>query len=253
MKKDLRSLYNKVYAEGAYSKFFTFLSYREAMEIIKSENWEGKKVLEIGCGEGDLASLIAFHGGNVTAIDFSAEAIKIAKKKYSLDKCEFICCDYKDISDKYDIVVMKGVLEHTEDPFKTLSYIKDKLLLNNNSKIITSSPSFLNVRGYIWMTLQLLFDIPMSKSDIHFLCPFNFEEYAEKLGGKLAYKSCDQDWGHGERLIIDFEKRLVNALRDAEMNGNAGKLISWLKKTIQYKNYTDFSGANIVYILSFDK
>lgn len=43
MKKDLKSLYNKAYAEGASSKFFTFLSYREAMEIIKSANWEGKK------------------------------------------------------------------------------------------------------------------------------------------------------------------------------------------------------------------
>jgi len=253
MKKDLKALYNKVYAEGAYSKFFTFLSYQEAMVIIESADWEGRKVLEIGCGEGDLASIIAFHGGNVTGIDYSEEAIKIAKKKYCLDNCQFICCDYKDISERYDIVVMKGVLEHTEDPLNTLFHIKTRLLRNKHSKIITSSPSFLNVRGYIWMTLQLLFDVPMSKSDVHFLCPFDFEKFAAKLDAQLTYKSCFQDWGHGERLIIDFKKRLKNALRDAGMKGHVEKLISWLKKTLPYKNYTDFSGANIVYILSFGK
>ncbi len=253
MTKDLKNLYDKVYAEGAYSKFFTFLSYREAMVLIKSADWEGRKVLEIGCGEGDLASIIAFHGGKVTAIDYSEEAIKIANKKYNLDNCRFICCDYQDMSEKYDIVVLNGVLEHTEDPLDTLFFIKNKLLQNKHSKIITSSPSFLNVRGYIWMTLQLLFDVPMSKSDVHFLCPFDFEEFSEKLDANLTYKSSDLDWGHGERLIIDFKKRLVNALRDAGMKGNVDKLIFWLKKTIPYKNYDDFSGANIVYILSFDK
>lgn len=252
MSKDLKNLYNKVYAEGAYSKFFTFLTYREAMLIIESANWEGKKILEIGCGEGDLASIIAYHGGEVTAIDYSKEAIKIAKKKFTLDNCQFICCDYKDISDKFDIVVMKGVLEHTKDPYEALFYIKDKLLLNKSSKIITSSPSFLNVRGYIWMTLQLLFDIPMSKSDVHFLCPFDLEEYTERLGGKLVYKSCDQDWGHGERLIIDFEKRLKNALRDTGLNGNIEKLLSWLKKTLLYTNYSEFSGASVIYTISFN-
>lgn len=253
MSENLKNLYDKVYAEGAYSKFFTFLSYPWVMAIIESAEWEGKKVLEIGCGEGDFASIIAFHGGSVTAIDYSKEAIKIANKKYSLDNCYFICCDYQDMSEKYDIVVLNGVLEHTEDPLDTLIHIKNKLLQNKHSKIITSSPSFLNVRGTIWMALQLLFDVPMSKSDVHFLCPFDFEEFSEKLGANLTYKSSDQDWGHGEKLIIDFKKRLVNALRDAGMKGNVERLMTWLNKTLPYKNYTDFSGAVIIYTLSFDR
>jgi SAM-dependent methyltransferase len=252
MMRDLKSYYDQLYSDGAYSKRFTFKSYQEVTTIIERANWAGKKVLEIGCGEGGLASIIAFHDGDIIAIDYSEEAIKIAKKSYILDNCKFVCCNYKDISDKFDIVVMNGVLEHVEDPYDTLNYIKNNLLLNKDSKIITGSPSFLNVRGYIWMTLQLLFNIPMSLSDVHFLCLFDMEKFVEKLGGKLDYKSCDQDWGHGEGLIIDFEKRLVNALRDAGMKGDIEKLICWLKKTLPYKNYTDFSGANIVYTISFD-
>ena len=69
---------------------------------------------------------------------------------------------------------MQGVLEHLDKPFKTLRSI---IIANlkKNGQFITSSPSFLNPRGYVWMTLQLLFDVPMSLTDIHFLCPFDFE------------------------------------------------------------------------------
>ena len=102
------------------------------------------------------------------------------------------------------------------------------------------------------MTLQLLFDVPMSKSDLHFLCPFDFEEYTERLGGRLTYRTCFQDWGHGERLIIDFKKRLTNALKDAGMKGDVDRFLAWLKKTVPYRNYTDFSGANIVYTIDFE-
>ena len=35
-------------------------------------------------------------------------------------------------------------------------------LLKKDGILLTSSPSFLNPRGYVWMTLQLLFDVPMS-------------------------------------------------------------------------------------------
>lgn len=74
-----------------------------------------------------------------------------------------------------------------------------------------------------------------------------------KYSGRLSHKSCDQDWGHGERLIVYFEKRLVNALRDAGMKGDVKKMISWLKKTLPYNNNTDFLRANIVYTIGFEK
>ncbi len=251
MVEDLKNLYEKIYDEDSRA-FFSFIFYRDAMVIVQSAEWEGRKVLEIGCGEGGLASIIAFHGAEVTAIDYSKEAIKIAEKKYSLENCQFKCCDYRDVSDRFDIVVMQGVLEHTDDPYETLLYIKENLLMNTHSKIITGSPSFLNPRGYIWMTLLLLFDVPMSLSDIHYLCPFDLEKFTKKLEGKLTYKSSDQDLGHGERLLIDLKKRLNNALCDAGMKGNVDRLISWLAKTLPYENHANFSGANIVYTITFD-
>ncbi len=66
-----------------------------------------------------------------------------------MDNCKFVCCDYKDISGKYDIVVMNGVLEHMENPYDTLKHVKDNFLLNKDSIIISGRPSFLNVNGKI--------------------------------------------------------------------------------------------------------
>ncbi len=76
--EDLKSHYNQIYSKGVYSKHFTFKSHQEMMAIIEGASWMGKRVLEIGCGEGDIASMIAIHGGGVWAIDYSEEAIKIA-------------------------------------------------------------------------------------------------------------------------------------------------------------------------------
>ncbi|MBN1385104.1 MAG: methyltransferase domain-containing protein [Elusimicrobia bacterium] len=252
-KKDLKAIYNRWYKDGAYEHSFTFLPYEESMTIIQSTNWEGRKVLEIGCGEGDLAAIIAYHGASVTAIDYSEEAIKIAKSKFNIKNLSFHCTQVEKLKSKFDVVVMQGVLEHIEKPFNMLGYIKSNLLRDKNSEIITESPSFLNPRGYIWMTLQLLFKVPMSLTDVHFLCPFDFEEIAEKLGMALSYKSCEQSWGGGQKLIIDFKKRLVNALRDAKMKADIKSLITWLEKAVRYSNYTEYSGASIVYRLFFGK
>ena len=102
------------------------------------------------------------------------------------------------------------------------------------------------------MALQLLLEVPMSLSDTHFLCPFDFEEYAKKLGAHLSYRSIDQDWGHGERLIVDFQKRLKNAFKDKGLDANTERFLNWLSKTVNYTTYSEFSGANIVYEFAFE-
>lgn len=102
------------------------------------------------------------------------------------------------------------------------------------------------------MALQLMQDVPMSLSDVHFLCPFDYEEFAKQLGANITYTSVDQDWGHGDRLIVDFRKRLTNAMGDKDLPANVDRLLDWLNKTIPYASHTEFSGANIIYELTFE-
>ena len=145
---------------------------------------------------------------------------------------------------------MEGTIEHMNDPFGALKEMAERQL-NRPGQIVTSSPSFLNPRGYIWMALQLLFDVPMSLSGRHFLCPFDFEEFAKKLGAQMDYLSVDQDWGHGERLIENFDRRLRNALCDRGLEADVDRFMDWLKRTIDHNAYAEFSGASVVYEFSF--
>jgi hypothetical protein len=98
------------------------------------------------------------------------------------------------------------------------------------------------------MTLQLLLDVPMSLTDLHFLCPFDFEEFAAKNNYNLETRSTDYDWGSGERTIVDFEKRLRNALRDADLdNSKVDRFLEWLAKAVPYHRHDEFSGATVAY------
>lgn len=246
--KDLTKVYDKVYHDDS-STFYSFNTFPESKLIIDMlPRWNGLKILEIGCGVGRLAAMLSFAGAeHVDAVDYSQEAISIAQKRISLENVHYQCVDYHDIEGLYDVVVLQGVLEHLDQPFEELSYMLDKLV-RQGGVVITSSPSFLNPRGYVWMTLQLLFDVPMSLTDLHFLCPFDFENFAKQNNLALDFRSTDQDWGSGERLLIDFKKRLPNALRDAGMDGSkVEKLLEWLDKASKCYHLDECSGATVAY------
>lgn len=245
---DLTKIYDEVYRNNS-SFFYSFNTFPESKLILEMlPRWNGLRVLEIGCGEGRLAAMMSFAGAShVDAIDYSEEAISIAQRRIQLDNVHYRCADYREIKEQYDVVVLQGVLEHLDAPFEELDYIL-KALVRDNGILITSSPSFLNPRGYIWMTLQLLFDVPMSLTDLHFLCPFDFEKFAISKGCKIEFRSTDHDWGSGERMLIDFNKRLPNALRDAGMNAiNVNRLLKWLERAMEYHDCNESNGATVVY------
>jgi ubiquinone/menaquinone biosynthesis C-methylase UbiE len=71
----------------------------------------GRRLLEIGCGGGDLALALKNRGFNVRAIDISAEAIESAKQKGVDAECADILT-YKD--QPFDIVLFTRSLHHIE-------------------------------------------------------------------------------------------------------------------------------------------
>jgi SAM-dependent methyltransferase len=244
---DLRKLYDKVYSQGA-DNFFSKNSFQESITIQQMcSDWNGLSVLEIGCGSGKLAALLGFSGALVDAVDYSEEAIKVAVSQFNIPGVTYSCKDFQSIKGSYDAIIMQGVLEHMDDPFNMLTTML-KSNLNENGFIITSSPSFLNPRGYIWMTLQLLFDIPMSLTDLHFLCPFDFEEFALANNLNLEYHSVDHERGAGELAIVDLKKRLTNALSDAGYkNDEVDRLLNWFSKAAKYYKRENYSGATVIY------
>lgn len=80
-------------------------------DLLKSKRFETGKTLILGCGKGYDAVLFAQHGFDVTAIDFSAEAVKHAQRlaEEKRVKIEFVKEDLFDyslgISEEFEYVV----------------------------------------------------------------------------------------------------------------------------------------------------
>lgn len=247
---DLKKIYDSVHA--AEEQFFTVPPIIESIEIFKEiPDWSGMNVLEIGCGVGDLAAMIAGSDARkVTACDYSKESIDKANNSYqNIENLQFICDDCHNLkfNEKFDIVIMQGTLEHFDNPFSSLNEIINKFL-KDDGLLLNSCPAFYNPRGYVWMTLSLLFDVPMSLTDLHFLDVEDFKKFCSKNKLSLEWRSIHHDWASGDGLIEDFKKRLVNALRDAGLpNNNVDKLLKWLKESNNYYARTESSGAEIIY------
>jgi len=74
------------------------------------------RVLEIGCGAGDLLSRLAHLGCKAHGIEVSEEAFAILEKRFAgVDNPTFSFGDFQERNDTYDAVLAFEVLEHVED------------------------------------------------------------------------------------------------------------------------------------------
>lgn len=104
---------------------------------------QAKHVLDIGCGEGYGAHLLAQHAKEVHAIDKHKKTIQKAQQKYSLPNLSFIVQDVKRLSeytfDTFDIVCCFHVIEHIKEPVRLLMDIKE--LLSESGILLISTPN----------------------------------------------------------------------------------------------------------------
>jgi SAM-dependent methyltransferase len=89
----------------------------------------GKRVLDVGCGNGYVLAQYAQHGAHVYGVDLTERAIDLARRRFHLAglEGEFTHIDgtrlpFADAS--FDIVCSMGVLHHIPDPTPLVSELK---------------------------------------------------------------------------------------------------------------------------------
>ena len=209
--------------------------------------------MDVGCGTGLFAYGASKLGSKqVLGIDFSKNAIEIAKKTHKNKNLQYQVLDVKEIKSKYDVIVSLGTLEHVDNVLAVLKILKKHL--TQNGKIIVTSPNWTNPRGYILMTLWYLFNAPITLADLHYQTPIDFQNYAKKLNMNLKWRTFDRNWGHGNILITDFEKRLPNIIKDTKLKVTQTQirsLIQWIKaNVVSFNNDLPHSGAIGLYVFS---
>jgi ubiquinone/menaquinone biosynthesis C-methylase UbiE len=97
---------------------------------IGPEDYQGRRVLEMGCGTGEYALWYAMHGaGSVTGIDLSDGSLAIAKQRRAeagLDGVELLKMDILNCTlpdNHFDYSYSVGVLHHTGDAFRGFQHL----------------------------------------------------------------------------------------------------------------------------------
>lgn len=92
------------------------------------------KVLDLGCGAGFLAFVLAQKAKEVVGIDITKENIAKARQKFKLPNLKFILGDILEYNFKesFDVIVLSNVLEHLKervDFLKRLNGLAPKILI----------------------------------------------------------------------------------------------------------------------------
>ena len=102
---------------------------------------KGKRVLDIACGEGYGANLLADVGSKVTGVDLDAATIAHAKAKYQRDNLHFVrgsCTEIPCEDGSIDLVASFETIEHISEHDAFLSEIKR--VLAPGGILVISSP-----------------------------------------------------------------------------------------------------------------
>jgi SAM-dependent methyltransferase len=127
-------------------------------EMLKFIPETAKKVLEIGCGEGNFGSLLkAQLGAEVWGIEYEPEQATVASKQ--IDK--ILCGDVMLLVDQlpehyFDVIICNDVLEHLTDPYTVLKKLKTKL--TTKGVVVSSLPNIRYFRNFFDLVFRRNWD-----------------------------------------------------------------------------------------------
>ena len=112
---------------GSWKNYQEFMDYIQRTEpyffrVLDRYTWQGKRVLEVGCGQGSTLNYLPKLGAFVHGIDMSEASLAQARIGASelghLDRVKLSVGDAETLSfpdGSFDAVICGGVLQHTED------------------------------------------------------------------------------------------------------------------------------------------
>jgi methionine biosynthesis protein MetW len=167
----------------------------------------GSRVLDVGCGDGELLKLLETRGVDGRGIELSREGVNdcVAKGLAVIQgNADTDLADYP--NDAFDYVILSQTLQATQHPRVVLEH-----LLRIARRAVVSFPNF----GHWRIRLQILFggkmpttaNLPETWYDtpnIHFCTIKDFRELCDVVGANMEKAVALNAWGRPLRLIAPW-------------------------------------------------
>lgn len=160
----------KPFFQRSLSKIKTIYSY-------KSKG----KILEIGCGDGDLLFSLKKRGFQTYGVDVSRKACLLAEKKVGKNvfNCEVTDCDFP--PKFFDVIVLNHSFEHVGSPTDSLKEIKR--ILKDKGILFISVPNIDCFQSKLWREKATILDIPRH---LYLYSPKTLEMMLKKCGFQVV-------------------------------------------------------------------
>lgn len=175
-------------------------------------------ILEIGAGDTSLYELLKKNCKTYTIIDPVTKNYK--NKKLKIFQSEFEKFNFKNIKEKIDYVILSHVIEHLENPYKTLR----KILKNTNENI----KLFIEVPLTDLMIKNLRYD-QIFFQHISYFSYNSLKALAHKLNLKISEKQINLNHWGGTILLSMERKKTKNILNLQNYEKIEKKFLNQLK------------------------
>jgi len=126
------------------------------------------RLLEVGCGAGFTADYLKEKYKLYFGLDYSKNLIAYAERYNSSSHAHFQCINVKDYqaSEKFDVILMIGVLHHIPEPEKGLMNLRP--LLAEGGSIVVNEPQRGNPVISMLRTIRKKVDVKYSSDQVEF-------------------------------------------------------------------------------------
>jgi 2-polyprenyl-3-methyl-5-hydroxy-6-metoxy-1,4-benzoquinol methylase len=113
----------------------------DAVTRVEEERCRKLRILEIGCGNGNISLPLASLGHSIFSTDVDLSSVRVAKTKNPFPNARFFVSDGETSFGKgrFDIVLASEVLEHVEAPERLVSVCKE--LIDPQGLLILTVPN----------------------------------------------------------------------------------------------------------------
>lgn len=171
---------SKAFFQELYAYRFEKLDYLP--RIVDFSAYQGKRLLEIGCGVGLDLVRFARHGAIVTGIDLAEVSIELAKKNFAFNR---LTADLRVMNgekllfgdDSFDVAYAHGVLQYTADIERMIEEIKRVLKPGGQAILMVYN-------RYSWLNcLSKVCHLDLEHEDAPVLDTYSISQFRKLLRG----------------------------------------------------------------------